>query len=223
MTCQLENIIEPTQSIKRSVFCDFDGTITSQETLSGMANSIVPDVVKEIVPEMVARRITLGEGVRRMIESIPSSRYEEIIEYVMAVPIRPGFEALLDFLSSQGVPFIVISGGLRGMVEARLGSIATLVHSIYALDVDTSGEHIRIIAPYEGDRELMDKTRIIAQYPSDEIISIGDGYTDINMALTSHIVFARDVLAKNLEKKGVHYIPWNDFFDIQRVLAERWQ
>jgi 2-hydroxy-3-keto-5-methylthiopentenyl-1-phosphate phosphatase len=222
MTWKPEYIIESTKSIKRSVFCDFDGTITSQETLSGMANSLVPDMVKKIVPELVARRMTLRESVRLMIEAIPSRRYGEIIEYVMAVPIRPGFESLLDFLGSQGVPFIIISGGLRGMVEARLGPLAKMVHSIYALDVDRTGEHIKIIAPFEGDTELMDKTRIIARYPADEIVSIGDGYTDIKMAMESNIVFARDVLAKSLEKKGIPYVPWNDFFDIQRDLAQRW-
>lgn len=188
-----------------------------------MANSLVPDMVKEIVPELVARRMTLREGVRRMVEAIPSSRYGEIIEYVMSVPIRPGLEDLLEFLASHNVPFIIISGGLRGMVEARLGPIAKLVHSIYALDVDTGGEYIKIIAPFEGETELMDKTRIIAQYPADEIISIGDGYTDIKMSLNSHIVFARDVLASNLKKMGKDYIPWNDFFDIQRELADRWR
>ncbi len=188
-----------------------------------MANSLVPDMVKKIVPELVARRMTLRESVRLMIEAIPSRRYGEIIEYVMAVPIRPGFESLLDFLGSQGVPFIIISGGLRGMVEARLGPLAKMVHGIYALDVDRTGEHIKIIAPFEGETELMDKTRIIAQYPSDEIVSIGDGYTDIKMAPKSDIVFARDVLAKNLEKKGIPYVPWNDFFDIQRELARRWR
>jgi 2-hydroxy-3-keto-5-methylthiopentenyl-1-phosphate phosphatase len=188
-----------------------------------MANSLIPEMVKEIVPEMIARRMTLGEGVRRMIQAIPSSRYGEIIEYVLAVPIRPGLEELLDFLTSRDVPFIIISGGLRGMVEARLGPLAKRVNRIYALDVDTSGEHIKIIAPFESDTELMDKTKVIAQHPADEIISIGDGYTDIKMAQESHIVFARDVLAKNLEKMGKNFIPWNDFFDIQRELANRWR
>ena len=158
-----------------------------------------------------------------MVEAIPSSRYEEIIEYVMSVPIRPGLEELLEFLASRGVPFIIISGGLRGMVEARLGPIANHVSKIYALDVDTSGEHIKIIAPFEGKNELMDKTRVIAQHPADEIIAIGDGFTDIDMSMNAHVVFARDVLALNLKKMGKNYIPWNDFFDIQRELADRWR
>jgi 2-hydroxy-3-keto-5-methylthiopentenyl-1-phosphate phosphatase len=205
------------------VFCDFDGTITSQETLSSMVNILVPDLVKDVVPEMVARRMTLREGVRRLVEAIPSTRYGEIIDYVMSVPMRPGLEELLDFLMLRNIPFIIISGGLRGMVEARLGPLAKLVHEIYAPDVDTSGEYLKIISPYEDKTELMDKTRVIAQYPAEEIIAIGDGFTDIRMSLKSHIVFARDMLASNLEKMGKDYIPWNDFFDIQRELADRWR
>ncbi|TFH40773.1 MAG: 2-hydroxy-3-keto-5-methylthiopentenyl-1-phosphate phosphatase [Chrysiogenales bacterium] len=208
-------------SFKRAVFCDFDGTITSEETLSGMVRRVVPDRCKEVLPEMLARRMTLREGVQTLVESIPSGRYGEIIEYVMAVPMRPGLEELLDFLNPPGIPFIVISGGLRGMVEARLGPLAKRVKDIYAVDVDTGGEYIRISSHFQSKTELMDKPRVMSRYAADEIIAIGDGFTDINMALASQLVFARDALAQNLQKRGKEFVPWNDFYDIRRELERR--
>jgi len=55
------------ESFKTAVFCDFDGTITSKETLSGMVSHLVPDRWKEILPEMLARRMTLREGVKTLV------------------------------------------------------------------------------------------------------------------------------------------------------------
>ena len=208
-------------SFKRAVFCDFDGTITSQESLTGMVSRLVPDRWKEVVPEMLARRMTLREGVKTLVESIPSKRYGEVIEFVMSVPIRPGLEELLDFLDPIGVPFIVISGGLRGMVEARLGPLAKRMHDIYAVDTDLGGEYIRVSSSHESETELMDKPRVISQYTAEQVISIGDGYTDVNMALVSDLVFARDTLARVMLETGKEFIPWNDFFDIRRELEGR--
>ncbi len=211
------------QSYKKSVFCDFDGTITSKETLSGMVSHLVPDRWKEILPEMLARRMTLREGVKTLVESIPTKRYGEVIDFVMAVPMRPGLDELLDFLDSRSVPLIVISGGLRGMVEARLGPLVKRVRDIYAVDTDLSGEFIRVSSTHEGETELMDKPRIIQQYVTGQVIAIGDGFTDINMAQVSDLVFARDALAQILQKTGKEFIPWNDFHDIRRELEIRWE
>jgi 2-hydroxy-3-keto-5-methylthiopentenyl-1-phosphate phosphatase len=209
------------KSFKKAVFCDFDGTITSQETLSGMVSHMLPERWKEIVPEMLARRMTLREGVKTLVESIPVSRYDEVIDFVMAVPIRPGLEELLDFLDGRGVPFIVLSGGLRGMVEARLGPLVKRVHDIYAVDTDLGGEYIRVSSMFEGETELMDKPRVITQYDAERVIAIGDGYTDINMAQVADLVFARDTLAKVMEQQGKPFVPWSDFHDVRRELEKR--
>lgn len=210
-------------SFKKAVFCDFDGTITSKETLSGMVSHLIPDRWKEVLPEMLARRMTLREGVKTLVESIPTARYGEVIDFVMAVPMRPGLEELLNFLDSRGVPLIVISGGLRGMVESRLGELAKRVRDIYAVDTDLSGEYIRVSSTHEGETELMDKPRIIRQYKTDQVIAIGDGFTDINMAQVSDLVFARDALAQILQQTGKEFVPWNDFFDVRRELESRWE
>ena len=68
---------------KRVVFCDFDGTITAEETFVGMLKEFAPQLSEKLMPLMYARRLTLREGVRQILESIPSARYPQIIEYVL--------------------------------------------------------------------------------------------------------------------------------------------
>lgn len=209
--------------MKRIVFCDFDGTITAEETFVAVLKKFSPQLCAQLLPEMYARRVTLREGVRKILESIPSSRYEEILEFTQIQPIRPGFVQLLDFLEFQGVPFVVVSGGLRGMVETVLDRLVHRVHAIHAVDVDSSNSYLKVHSQYEGGTELVAKVQVMMQYPAYEKIAIGDSITDLNMALQASLVFARDRLAQYLDEQRKPYIPWNEFSDVRDYLAKLWK
>ncbi|MFN6563138.1 MAG: HAD-IB family phosphatase [Nostoc sp. ChiSLP01] len=209
--------------MKRIIFCDFDGTITVEETFVAVLKKFAPELSAKLVPEMYAQRLTLREGVREILQSIPSSSYAEILEFTRLQPTRPGFLELLDFLDFQGVPLVVVSGGLRGMVEIVLGGTQQRVRAIHAVDVDTSGTLLKVHSDYEGETELVAKVQVMAEYPADEKIAIGDSLTDLNMGLEASLVFARDRLAEYLKKHQKPYIPWNDFSEIRDYLAKSWK
>jgi 2-hydroxy-3-keto-5-methylthiopentenyl-1-phosphate phosphatase len=204
--------------MKRIVFCDFDGTITIDETFVAMLKRFAPNVSAQILPKIYAQRITLRDGVRQMLESIPTSSYPEIIEFIRPQPIRPGFLEFLDFLASQEIPLVVISGGLTGMAEAVLAPFASQIAAIHAIDLDTSGTYLQVNSRYEGETEMVAKAQIMADYEFDESIAIGDSITDWNMALAANLVFARPPLTEYLDKQKKTYIPWNDFVDIRNYL-----
>ncbi len=208
--------------MKRIVFCDFDGTITVDETFVAVLRKFAPVLSAKLLPEMYAKRLTLREGVKEILQSIPSASYPEILEFTKPQLIRPGFIELLDFLEFQGVSLIVISGGLRGMVEVVLDGIVHRVERIYAVDVDISSTYLKVNSEYEGDTELIAKVQVMDQYPADEKIAIGDSITDLNMGLQASVVFARSPLAQYLDEHQKPYIPWNDFLQIRDYLAKSW-
>jgi len=171
---------EKDKNTKRYVFCDFDGTITSKESLESVFKLFAPDLYSPIKEKMMALEMTIREGVRQVLESIPSVRYPEILEYVKSIPIRPGFEEMLDFLDARGVLFVIVSGGLRGMVDARLGDLAKRAHKIFAADIDTSGEFFKVTSDFEGGSELVAKVDVMNLFDAKQRIVIGDGATDID-------------------------------------------
>jgi 2-hydroxy-3-keto-5-methylthiopentenyl-1-phosphate phosphatase len=219
----MKDMTKKNNSSKRYVFCDFDGTITSKESLEVVFKRFAPDLYAPVKEKMMALEMTIREGVRQVLESIPSARYPEILEFVQTIPIRPGFEQLLDFLDAEGVAFVIVSGGLRGMVDARLGDLAARAYKIFSADVDTSGEFLKVTSDFEGGSELVAKVDVMNRFDAKQRIVIGDGVTDINMAQAGSVVFARDSLAYFLGQMNVPCNEWSDFYDVRKTLEALWQ
>ena len=211
------------------VFCDFDGTITKSDSFVKMLQEFAPQSSQQILSLIYDRSLTLKEGVKQLLNTIESDRYQQIIDSTADLSIRPGFSELLDFLIAHHIPLVVVSGGLRDMVEAVLKTevnqqpLIERVTAIYAADIDRSGEYLQGYSQFTSDRELVAKAKIMAQYPASYTIAIGDSVTDINMALKADLVFARDRLVTYLKAENKAYIPWNDFFDVRDYLQERFK
>lgn len=201
------------------IFCDFDGTITDEETAVTMMNQFAPEMAAKILPEIFSQTISLKEGVPLIWESIPSSRYEEMIEVSRTKKIRSGFVELLDFLEARNIRLVVVSGGLRFMLETILGDLLDRVEAIYALDVNPSGEYLQVHSEFTGEIELLDKVKVMETYHPELAIAIGDSVTDVNMALSSDLVFARSRLVKYLQDREQSFIPWDNFLDVRDYLA----
>ncbi|WP_445246871.1 HAD-IB family phosphatase [Microcoleus sp. OTE_8_concoct_300] len=207
---------------KRVVFCDFDGTITVEETFVAMLKHFAPELSSQLMPEMYARRLSLRSGVRQLLESIPSECYGEIVEFSRGKLMRPGLVELLDFLDERKVDFVIISGGLRIMVETVMGDLVNRASVIYAVDVDASGPRLQVNSEFEGDTELVSKVQMMGQHPAEEQVAIGDSLTDFNMALQASSVFARDRLAEYLDEQQKPYTKWDNFFDVLESLSQKW-
>ena len=208
---------------KTIVFSDFDGTITLHDTFVDLLKKFsTPGLADRLMAQMYAQTLTLRKGVTQLLESIPSDQYLNIIEFSKTHPIRSGFPEFLDFLESHDVPCVVVSGGIRIMVETVLEEFKPRLAGLHAVDLDASGDYFNVIPNYAGETELVAKVNIMAKYEFDQSIAIGDSITDFNMAMAADLVFARDRLAKYLDEQGKSYVPWNDFFEIRDYLDQYW-
>ena len=205
------------------VFCDFDGTITAVETFVGVLKQFSPVLANELIPKILAKEITLRQGVRQIVEAIPSSVYpHELLSFVQDKPIRPGLSSLIDYLDSRQIPFVVISGGLRCLVEAVLKreNLYDRCAKIYAVDIDQTGERLKVISEWKSGSELVAKVDIIKREcrNREKVIMIGDSITDLNASKFADLVFARDGLCDYLKEENVEFIEWKDFEDIKTKL-----
>ena len=204
------------------VFCDFDGTITTEDAFVHVCTHFAPEKADLFLKKVLEGSITLREGIRMIVESINSSQYPKMLDYVNNSTIRPGLSELIDYLDDKNVPFIVVSGGLKGLVSRQLGSIEKRVEAVYAADVEANNNYLKVVSDFEDGPELVNKTQVMHQYNYKEAVAIGDGITDHNMALEASVVFARKHLADYLEKEKQPFHTWEDFHDILRELRSLW-
>jgi 2-hydroxy-3-keto-5-methylthiopentenyl-1-phosphate phosphatase len=208
---------------KRIVFCDFDGTITTEDTFVNVCSHFAPEAVDRLLPSIFDGHMTLKDGIRQIVESIPSSMYPDMLDYVNNSTIRPGLDEFLDFLDEEEVPFVIISGGLKGLVTRQLGTLNKRISDIYAADVDINSEYIKVISKFDDGPELVNKTQVMQQYDYTEAVALGDGVTDHGMAMAASFVFARGQLARYLDKNNKSYERWSDFYDVKEALISRWR
>jgi 2-hydroxy-3-keto-5-methylthiopentenyl-1-phosphate phosphatase len=197
-------------------FLDFDGTITSEETMAGSLMSLAPPIpdLEEIGMKMLAREMTLKEGLYHLFAEIESSRVPEFLDYIETVPVRPGFERFLDACDARGIPVVIVSGGIDVMIDNRLAPFRERLAGVWSCHLDTSGKTMRLVSEAETESDPMDKNAIIDTYSFDRSFCVGDGYTDFAMAERADITFARDQLAEFMTEKGMEFFPWVDFTDI---------
>ncbi len=202
------------------LFLDFDGTITSEETLEGsMHLCIDPSIYEEEKRALNAGKRSLADTLHLAFSMIPVKSMAAILDYVDQVEVRPGFEKLLDVAADLGIPVVVISGGLESYIERKLAPYKDKILAFHGVGVDLSGEFIKLKPAYEAEGDLVQKTLIMDQYEYRKAISVGDNFTDYRMALASDQVFARDTLAMVMEKHKLPFTLWEDFYDVARSIS----
>ena len=202
---------------KPIIFTDFDGTITTEDTLTG---EILPYVDKKEFLEYNGKlergEMTLSAVVRYAYDDRPAQWLDGMLRYIDTVKIRPGFSEFLDDMEKRGIPVVVISGGFRQFSERKLAPYMKKITALHAVDMTVDGDKLKLVSGYDDGNELLKKTDVMALYDYDFAIGIGDSYTDKNMAKAVDRCFARDVLAAYLDKTGTPYIPYGDFTDVMK-------
>lgn len=206
---------------KNIVFIDFDGTITTEDTLTGAIRPFVSESeFREYYNKLKSGEMTLSQVVRHAYDGRSAELIPQMLEYIDSVDIRTGFEVFLDRMKELDIPVVVISGGFRQFSERKLRPYMGKITSLHTAELTVEEERIRLVSQYEDDNELLNKIEVMELYDYEYSIGIGDSFTDKNMAQAVDLAFARDVLAEYLDEAGVSYLPYEDFFDVIKGIED---
>jgi 2-hydroxy-3-keto-5-methylthiopentenyl-1-phosphate phosphatase len=216
-----------TSSLKQVIFCDFDGTITNQDNIVNIFKHFDPPGWEALKDDILARRISVRQGVGQMFSLLSTARKEEIVRYAVdQAEIRPGFEDFIRFCRSNDIRLLITSGGIDFFVYPILSRFAIPAEDIFCNGSDFSGETIRIVWPHPCDQHCdgdcgMCKTSVIRSYDEKEYerIVIGDSITDLAAAKLADFTIARDFLLEQCRKQGLSHQPFDTFYDVIEILS----
>ena len=209
-------------------FCDFDGTITEEDTLV-------------LLLERFGRR-TQGGGSWRDIEDdpdLPENRklqaemdlldctLPEAINYLRQVArIRSGFPGFAERLSTAGIPLVVLSGGLKPILDTFLAPFLNRNLWLRVNDLEAGRGKWRVLpADTPRIKVLCNHCKRWhveqARAAGRTCLYAGDGGTDFCPAERSDIVFARDGLIRHMAARDLEYHEFESFRDIEDVMQRK--
>ncbi len=200
------------------VFCDFDGTITLNETLRASFLHFLPELAAPTLAALDAKQITLRDALVELVAALPVGCEAEMIAFMRDEPLRPGLLELLEYLAQEQIPFVVLSSGFSFYIEAMLTPFRHLIFAVHALDPVSVGSHMRLELNHDHPREAMPKAWVMREYSADSRIVIGDSMSDFEMAAEADVVFARDRLLTEMRTRQIAATPYETFYDVRTSL-----
>jgi 2-hydroxy-3-keto-5-methylthiopentenyl-1-phosphate phosphatase len=191
---------------------DWDGTITVRDSLVQVIHEFGdPALLAELEPR-VGVDLTLHEEIALEFEAI-TTPLDEVVAWVLEnVEVRPGLRELARLEP------LVISAGFHELIEpvlAREGvELEVLANRV---DVRPGGWIVRFRD--ETACAICGEPCKRGSLAGEPYVYAGDGYSDRCAALAADRVFARDGLARHLDRLGVAYEPFDDLHDVAAALA----
>jgi 2-hydroxy-3-keto-5-methylthiopentenyl-1-phosphate phosphatase len=208
---------------RRTLVVDFDGTVTEQDLLDTIASRFGDPVVYQEVDEGLDEgALSLREVITREFEPV-TKPLEEIVAWELEnVSIRPGFKELVELAQERGWRFVIVSSGFHELIEPILEHEGIEVE-LHANRVDPRSDGWRVLWQYEESCDSCGescKRSIVKEFAGDdELVYVGDGFSDRCAAEASDRVFATKGLARYLDERGIVYERFDDFHDVARGLA----
>lgn len=213
-----------TTNDKTVVFCDFDGTMTVQDSLDTVFDHFAPPEWREMGRE--ARRLG-GTRVSIPLEVALCRGDREEFERVVRekIALSPGFRDLPALCRERGWEFVILSEGFALHIETVLRREGLSGLRYYSNDLVFHDEGIAVSQPHANldcHRCGNCKSAHLKRYRDRgcRVIYIGDGITDFCPAGQADLVLAKRILADYCKKAGIDYIPFDDFYDVVRVLRQ---
>jgi len=194
---------------------DWDGTVTEVDGLHLVLLEFGDVGVYEDAEERLGRTLTLHEVIAVEFETVQTP-LDDVVAWVREnVRVRAGFAEL----ARRRRP-LVVSSGFRELIDPVLEREGIEL-DVVANQLDPRLEGWRaLFRPGEVCSVCGERCKRSDVGELEDVVYVGDGFSDRCIALGAGRVLARDGLAEYLEREGVPFEPFSDFYDVDRALDE---
>lgn len=204
--------------MKRVVFIDFDGTITKIDTCFAMVKAFAKEGWLEINKLWEDKQLSTGDCANRLFKLLDAN-LSDVEKLMDTIAIDEYFKEFILMCRKKGYEIYVLSDGYDFNIKTifKRYDIDLKYYANKLLYDEDSG--FSMTSPY-GHPECKEcgtcKTNLIKELKgeSDQVIYIGDGYSDMCAAEMADIVFAKGVLYQYCKEKDVNAICFSDFKDV---------
>ncbi len=198
------------------IFSDFDGTITTTDTLDYIITDVYSfEVYKEIENKLFMKEITYEMYLHTMFENL---KYD--IRKLNYELVDKNFEDFYNFIKSENIDFYIVSSGFKRLICYLLPYVNNDI--IYSNDINITDDNKWKIKLYYNDKQLsINKNNILNEKKQDNtVIYIGDGISDFDVINNVDVLFVKK--GSHLHNKCIEcsckYILFDDFKEIKKQI-----
>lgn len=212
--------------MKRWAFVsDFDGTISKKDFYWLVIEQYFPEG-NELYKEWKAGKIRDIEFLGAVFKAIHQEE-EQIIKDVHGIPIDEYVPEFIKLVQKNGGDFYILSAGTDYYIKHIIDKYKIENVKIFSNEgiFHERNIHLNIDANdwKYSERYGIDKAIVIKKLKEEyEVVHYaGDSEPDSHPAVFADLTFAKDVLKDLLKEKGVPFIPFEDFTEIEKYLVDK--
>lgn len=206
------------------IICDFDGTITQQDTTDWVLEALADPAWREIESDWVAGRISAAECMRQQVALIGGSQ-RELDAVLDEVQLDPGFADFLAWAGAHQFAVSIVSDGVDYFIDRILARHG--IAKIPTVANQLSGRPGRrgLEQPWSragcAARSGVCKCEASGVTPAGiaTTVFIGDGRSDFCVSARADLLFAKGALADYAAARDQAFIPFETFHDVTRALS----
>ena len=209
---------------KIQIFCDFDGTITTRDTVDILLSELADPEWEEIEELWVQGQIGSRECMARQVPLIRGG-WNIVRELLDSLQITPGVVEFVEWCRSNVIPFVVVSDGLDRVIEYLLNKNGIQADRIYANHLIESAEGTFSLQASQRPRfpncqSGVCKCQLVGQQAYQVIrVVVGDGRSDFCWSKEADLLYAKGKLIDFCKAEGIGHNPFDTFFELKDSLA----
>jgi len=213
------------------IACDFDGTVTQQDTLVEILDRYGAPDWRQIQDQVVSGALSIREGLAQEMATVNADATSLKTLLANQINIDPTFLSFFKLMQLKGIPVILLTGGFDFCVETVLdrqpmGPIPYLSNRLIPTDHAGSQNNWQIEFPFPSER-CQDcgycKADPILDWKDQgyTTIFIGNGVTDRCPTQVADLAFAKDELLSWSQSEGVPALAFTTFNDVEQEMRSR--
>ncbi|MCT4564927.1 MAG: MtnX-like HAD-IB family phosphatase [Maledivibacter sp.] len=209
--------------MKRTIMVDFDGTITKRDTCVAVTNEFATRDWRSLDEEWAKGELSTQDCCN-ILFGLMDFNEVRLKSFLETIEIDDYFSRFIELCRENAYGIYIVSDGFDFNINTVLNKNGIKDIEIYSNNFffDDEGNY-NLQFPHESKncgKCGTCKTEIYNRLKknSDEIIYVGDGYSDRCVAANADVLFAKSYLAKYCDEKGIKYIKYESFKDVINYL-----
>ena len=208
--------------MKTLVQCDFDGTVTEEDTSFFLLDAFAQGDWRRLLREYKEHKISVGEFNTKAFAMVKADKPTLLEALEGKIKVRAGFHDLVNYCRRRGFRLVIVSNGLDFYIETTLKDMGLKNIKVYAAKASFHPERMEVqyVGPddkrlEDGFKEAYTKSFLKLGY---RVIYMGNGDSDVAPAKYAHHVFATGELLAYCRENNLNCEPFGNFIDIVKAL-----